>query len=184
MTVPQGTYAGKGAVEDASAAMAWMRDSAGLYNIEASRIAIGGGSAGALISQLQAYNNPPAAVAPQAVLSYLGAMYGTEGTILSGAPPAFVVASSDDPVVPFDLPLGTQAMVDQMNAVGVYNEFYVQTGVGHEVDFFGVFNGQTLLENNIDFLAHYLVPEPSTFALSALGFAALAAYRWRRRRAV
>ena len=143
-------------IEDASTAMAWMREHVAEYDIDANHIAIGGGSAGAIISLLQAYNNPPAATAPQAVLSLVGTMYGTEDSIQADGPPALVVASSDDDVVPFNAPLGTVAVVDRMNEVGVYNEFYVQTGIGHDVDFNGTFDGQTLTEHSIEFLARFL----------------------------
>jgi hypothetical protein len=63
-----------------------------------------------------------------------------------------------------------------MNAAGVYNEFYVQPGIGHDVDFNLVFGGQTLLAHNIDFLAQYLVPEPSGFVLCTLALVALACH--------
>ena len=57
--VPTGTYTINAAVEDATKAMAWMRDNAGVYNIDASRVAIGGGSAGAITALLQAYKSAP-----------------------------------------------------------------------------------------------------------------------------
>lgn len=179
--VPDGLYTINAAVEDATTAMAWMRSNAALYNVDPNRIAIGGGSAGAITSLLQAYNSPPADVAPQAVLSFLGAMYGTEETIQAGDVPAFVVASSNDDTVPFDAPLGAQATINRMNAVGVVNEFYVQE-IGHGVDFYADFGGQTLIEHNMEFLAAYLAPEPSGFVLCALAALALAALGWRRKR--
>jgi hypothetical protein len=67
-----------------------------------------------------------------------------------------------------------------MNAVGVYNEFYVQS-INHSVDFFADFGGQTLLERNVDFLAQFLVPEPSGFALLVLAGVALFGAARRRR---
>jgi hypothetical protein len=73
--------------------------------------------------------------------------------------------------VPFDAPLGTQATVNRMNAVGVYNEFYVQT-IGHNIDFEADFGGMTLFEHNLEFLAAHLAPEPSSLVL--FGLAALA----------
>jgi acetyl esterase/lipase len=174
LSQPQSGYVINAAVADANTAMGWMRDNAATYSVDTNHIAIGGGSAGAITSLLQAYSNPPAHTAPQAVLNFLGAMYGTEGMIGSGEPPAFNVASSNDTTVPFAAPLGTQATVTQMNAVGVYNEFYVQT-IGHNVDFNAMFGGQTLLKHNMDFLAAHLVPEPSTFLLAALAAVAMLA---------
>lgn len=155
---PDGTQTVNAAVEDSAKAMRWMRDNAALHHIDAKHIALGGFSAGAITALLEAYKTP-VREPPQAVLSFIGAMYGTEGTIQAGGPPAFVVASRDDTKVPFDAPLGTQAMVDRMNTVGVYNEFYVQT-IGHTVDFDAMMpDGQTLRKHNMDFLAHFLVPE-------------------------
>ena len=179
--LPQGAYTINAAVEDASLAMDWMRTNAGLYNIDPNHIGIGGGSAGAITALLQAYNNPSANVAPQAVLSFLGAMYGTEGTIQAGDVPAFVVASSNDATVPFDAPLGMQATIDRMNEVGVYNEFYVQN-IGHGVDFFADFGGKTLLDRNMEFLAAVLVPEPSSLVLGTLATIALLAFARSKRR--
>lgn len=177
---PQGAYTINAAVEDASLAMSWMRASAGLYNIDPNRIGIGGVSAGAITAMLLAYNSPSADVAPQVVLSYLGAMYGTEGTIQAGDAPAFVVASSNDSVVPFDAPLGIQTSIDRMNEVGVYNEFYVQS-IGHDVDILADFGGKSLLERNMDFLAQVLVPEPPSWILSGFAIVALLAFARNRR---
>jgi acetyl esterase/lipase len=143
-------------VQDATTAMTWMRTNAAQYGIDPAHVALGGGSAGAIISLLQAYHNPPASAAPQVVVSFLGAMFGTEQSIQAGDPPAFVVASSDDDIVHFNPPLGTVAAVDQMDQVGVYNEFYVQTGVGHDVDFEAEFDGKPLAEHNLEFLAKFL----------------------------
>jgi acetyl esterase/lipase len=169
--VPQGIYTINAAVEDATTAMAWMRSSAETYNIDANHIAIGGVSAGAITALFQAYNNPPMNGAPQAVVSFAGAMYGTYETIQAGAAPAFVVHSNNDTVVPFDAPLGAAAMVDQMNRVGVYNEFYIQS-VGHAVNPNQVFDGKTVIQHNMDFLAQFLVPvvpEPATLVLLVWG---------------
>ena len=156
--IPEGVYAMNAAIEDATTAIAWMRTNANAYNVDASHIALGGASLGAHITHLQAFNSPPSGVAPQAVLSFLGAMYTAEDIIQIDAPPALVMASSDDPAVPFDPPFGTQAMVDRMNAAGVYNEFYVQTR-GHHLDFSDDFDGKTLLEHMAEFLGRFLVPD-------------------------
>jgi acetyl esterase/lipase len=167
---PQTSYTINAGIEDAAKAIGWMRASAATYNIDPNHIAIGGASAGAFNSLAHAYYNTDPNLAPQAVLSYVGALAGAESLIQAGEVPAFVVNGAVDPLVPLSV---AQATVDQMNAAGVYNEFYVQPGVGHDVDFNLVFGGQTLLAHNIDFLAQFLVPEPSSFALCALAALAL-----------
>jgi acetyl esterase/lipase len=176
---PQGINEINAAVQDAQAAMGWMRDNAALFHIDPNRIGIGGVSAGAIDSLLEAYNNPPAQFAPAVVLDFLGSMYGTAGVIHAGDPPAFVVHGTVDTTVPFS---GDQAVVNQLNAVGVYNEFYPEPGLGHTVDFTQINNGNTLLENNMLFLAHELagVPEPSSLVLAAMGLLALLSLSRRR----
>ena len=165
-----GANAINAAIQDAEAAMGWMRDNATSLHVDASRIAIGGVSAGAITSLLEAYNNPPAHDAPTAVLDFLGSMYGSEGTIQAGDAPAFIFHGNADTQVPFS---GDVAVANQLTAVGVYNEFYVGQGLGHNLDtttFNLVYGGETLFQHNIDFLAnHLLVPEPPSGLLAALG---------------
>ena len=176
---PQGVSAVNAAVADATKAMLWMRANAGLYGFDAERIGIGGASAGAVTSLLQAYNNPAASAAPKVVLSYLGSLYDSEDSIQPDAAPAFIVGGLLDDTVP---PSGSTDIADRMNAVGVYNELYMQVGVGHDVDFFQVFGDKTLLEHNMDFLATYLVPEPASWLLGASALFALVAVARRNRR--
>ena len=159
------------AISDSKKAMVWMRDNAATYHIDPNKIGIGGVSAGAITALLEAYNNPPAASAPKVVLDFLGSMYGTEGTIHAGAPPAFIVHGTADPTVPFS---GDQAVANRLAAVGVYREFYPQAGLGHTFDPNAVTNGETLMQHNLDFLRNQLlVPEPATWLLAAMGLLAL-----------
>ena len=167
--------------KNAQAAMAWVRSNAATYDINPARIAIGGVSAGAITSLLEAYNNPPPIAAPVAVLDFLGSMYGTQGVIQPGAPPAFIFHGDADTQVPFS---GDVAVASQLTAVGVYNEFYEGQGIGHELDttvFNLMFGNETLLQHNIDFLDAHLVPEPSSFLLGTIAsLAMLAVVRLRR----
>ena len=115
------------------------------------------------------------------MLDFLGSMYGTEGVIHAGAPPAFMFHGDQDPQVPFD---GDVAVANQLTAVGVYHEFYIGQGIGHELDeyVFGLpFGNATLLEHNIDFLANYLVPEPGSVVLAGMAGIALVFARRRSR---
>jgi acetyl esterase/lipase len=168
------------AVHDAEAAMTWLRTNAATYGVDPNRIGIGGASAGGITAELVGYNDLPAHTAPTVVLDFLGSMYGTQGVIHAGAPPAFMFHGDADTQVPFD---GDLAVSNQLTAVGVYHEFYRGVGIGHELDTTVLnmqYGNESLLQHNIDFLANHLVPEPSTVVLAAIGFA-LAGFAVRRR---
>jgi acetyl esterase/lipase len=158
------------AVQDADAAMAWVKNNAAAYHIDPNKIGIGGVSAGAITAELVGYNDSPPHITPTVVLDFLGSMYGTQGVIHAGAPPAFMFHGNADTQVPF---AGDQAVADQLTAVGVYHEFYVGQGIGHELDqtvFNLTFGNETLLEHNIEFLAnHLLALEPSSIVLASMG---------------
>jgi acetyl esterase/lipase len=177
---PQSSWTINAGIEDAAKAIAYMRDNAGTYDVDTNRIGMGGASAGAINSLAHAYNNPIAHEAPQVVLSYVGALIGAESLLdASDDVPAFVVNGDADPLIPIIAP---NTMVSQMNTQGIYNEYYVQPGVGHTVDFNLVFDGDTLAERNVYFLAQYLAPEPSSLTLAALAALAFAAVARRRSR--
>lgn len=180
LPVPQGYNAVNAAVNDATKAMQWMHDNAATYGFDPNRIGIGGASAGAVTALLQAYNNPAADVTPKVVLSYLGSMYGSEGSIQPGDAPAFIVAGATDTTVP---PADSTSLANQLTALSIDNELFMQPGIGHTVDFFKLYDGLPLIQHNINFLATHLVPEPGTLALAVLGsLAVVAAGRQARRR--
>jgi acetyl esterase/lipase len=158
------------AVSDATKAMQWMHDNAATYGFDANRIGIGGASAGAVTALLQAYNSPAAEVTPKVVLSYLGSMYGSEGSIQPGDAPAFIVAGALDTTVPPD---HSNILANQLTTLGIPNTMIMQPGIGHTVDFFKLYDGLPLIQHNIDFLATYLVPEPGALALAVLGLVAV-----------
>lgn len=181
LPVPQGYNAVNAAVNDATKAMQWMHDNAAMYGFDPNRIGIGGASAGAVTALLQAYNNPASDVTPKVVLSYLGSMYGSEGSIQPGDAPAFIVAGATDDTVP---PAHSTILANQLTSLSIPNELFMQPGIGHTVDFFKLYDGLPLIQHNINFLATHLVPEPGTLLLAALGCLALvAAGRTSRRRA-
>ena len=140
------------AVQDAETAIGWMRDNAATYHIDPDRIAIGGFSAGAITSLMEAYNIPPARYAPTAVLDFSGGMYGSEGTIQAGAPPAFVLHGTADSTVPY---VQATNLVNRLNAVGVYNYFPFKGGGFPQNKFKWVHrqNPKTIYQNNINFLS-------------------------------
>jgi acetyl esterase/lipase len=167
------------AVQDADTAMAWVRSNASTYNIDPNRIGIGGASAGGITAELVGYNNFPGQITPSVVLDFLGSMYGTQGAIQPGAPPAFMFHGDADTQVPY---AGDVAVAAQLTNVGVYHEFYVGQGIGHELDTTVLnltYGNETLLQHNIDFLATHLVPEPASLRLMVIGGAGLLLLRAR-----
>lgn len=180
LPVPNGYNAVNAAVNDATKAMQWMHDNAATYGFDPNRIGIGGASAGAVTALLQAYNNPAADVTPKVVLSFLGSMYGSQSSIQPGDAPAFIVAGATDNVVP---PADSAILANELTSRGIHNELFIQPGVGHTVDYFKLYDGLPLIQHNINFLATYLVPEPSAMFLAVLGsLAVLAAARKTARR--
>jgi acetyl esterase/lipase len=173
--VPAGYAWINAAFQDSMKAMTWMTTNGGAYGIDTARVALGGYSAGAITSLLEAYNEPPASAMPTVMMSFMGNMYGTEGVIDGDDPPAFIVHGTNDASQYYP---SAVAMANQMTAVGVYNEFNTIVGGTHalNINTFNLVmpNGNTILENNMLFLANYLVPEPSGLVLAACGALAMA----------
>jgi acetyl esterase/lipase len=170
LPMPAGLDAVNAAVYDASKAMNWLIANASTYGVDPNHIALGGFSAGAVTSLIQGYLASPAMPSPQAVLSFSGSLYGTEAVLSGDLPPAFIVHGTADTTVPFS---GSQAVADKLTSLGVYNEFYVQPGVGHTTNFNLVTNGETLFDHQIDFLRTFLVPEPSSVLLAGIALASV-----------
>jgi acetyl esterase/lipase len=119
-----------GARDDAAMAIAWLRANAATYGVDATRIAVGGSSAGAItaIQVGQTLNipgsPPPAASQVSAVLAMSGCSYVGSSVDAFDAPIA-VLASGGDPLVPFACSVAT---VNAAEAVGtpVLRNFYEQ----------------------------------------------------------
>lgn len=170
------------AYNDSLTAMNWMLANAASLDIDASRVAIGGYSAGAGIALAEAYYDPPVSGNPKAVLDFMGGLAGGESVLTeTNLPPAFIVHDPLDPVAPF---YWDANLAVKLTELGVYYEFWMPTGVGHNLNLTTLNqvmpNGKTLLENNLLFLATHIVPEPSTFVLSAVGLVGLTLLGWRR----
>ena len=73
------------AVHDADVAMAWVKNNAATYHIDADKIGIGGALAGGITAELVGYNDSPPHITPTVVLDFLGSMYGTQGVIHAGS---------------------------------------------------------------------------------------------------
>jgi hypothetical protein len=164
-------------IEDLGAAMAWTRANATTYGIDPNKIAAGGGSAGGINALLHTYNNPAAASAPRAVVAFVATMYGNYNLIDAGEPPAFLLNSVTDLIIPYNPDVAS--MTARLSSVGIYNEPWIQDlGFGvHDVEWDYLLNGETVLERTKDFLAYRLagvpVPEPSAVLLATIGGVAI-----------
>ena len=94
------------ALEDAQAAVRWLRSKASTYGVDTSRIAIGGSSAGAITAVNVGYQSSEDATSSvRAALSLSGA--NILGHITPGDAPALMLHGTDDHTVPYAWATGT-----------------------------------------------------------------------------
>jgi acetyl esterase/lipase len=144
------------AQHDAQAAVRWLRAHAATYRIDTDRIAIGGGSAGAITSLLVSWraNDPgdsgnpgyPSNVA--AAVSQSGGV-PVGGFIDAGEPPAIFFHGTEDQVVPFAW--AAQNAATMFYDKGIYTVFQAFEGEGH-----GVGQPQLLNEQSSYFLYYVM----------------------------
>lgn len=119
-----------GARDDAAMAISWLRAHATTYGIDATRVAVGGSSAGAItaihVGQTlnSAGNPPPAASQVSAVLAMSGCNY-VDGSIDAFDAPVAISASGGDPLVPFACSVAT-ANAAAATGTPVLRNFYEQ----------------------------------------------------------
>jgi len=125
-----------GAMEDARAAVRWLRAHSVKYRIDPEKIAIGGGSAGAFTSLLVAYDeaagegesgNPGYSSKVSAVVDFWGGL--PEVSVMNaGGPPLLIIHGTEDAVVPFRL---AENLAKRAKEVGILCEFHPLEGEGH-----------------------------------------------------
>jgi acetyl esterase/lipase len=116
------------AEQDAATAVKWVKAHASGYNVDPTRIAIGGSSAGAITALNVGYSrteDPDAAV--RAAVSLSGAHLAVN-TIDSGDAPALLFHGTADPLVPYATATAT---VDQAQAAGIDVFLTTWEGDGH-----------------------------------------------------
>jgi len=182
-------------IEDALAAHQWLIANATSWSIDPSRIAVGGGSAGAIIAVELAIalddHGILGAPSPAAVIDLWGMAWPLPASDLeSGEPPIFSVHGELDTRVPFAQAV---ALRDRALQVGVPFEFHPIPGAGHgfaEIDVFAVEAepGVTLFDRAVEFLWVHLelapaaeVPALSSPAAAVL-IVAIACFAARRRK--
>ncbi|MFN8574790.1 MAG: alpha/beta hydrolase [Gemmatimonadaceae bacterium] len=141
------------AMEDAGMALEWLRRNASRYSVDPSRVAIGGGSAGAAAAMLLTYTGlvpvPPAAV----VVDLWGSMDAYVDTMRSGAPPIIIIHGMFDPTVSI---ANARAIVARARAVGIPFAFLPLQSQGHPQDLSAAVQGESLYQHVVNFLFTYL----------------------------
>jgi acetyl esterase/lipase len=146
----------RAAINDAGTATKWLIDHADEYQIDTSRIAVGGGSAGAITSLMLAYKTPPEGVEKPkiaAVIDLWGSLYQSVNDIDAGEPPVLIIHGTQDQVVKYS---GAEDIVRRCKAVGVTCELYAIEGAGHGVPLGREYEGVALNQRIADFLLTHL----------------------------
>lgn len=122
------------AMEDAQAAVRWLRKNASTYGIDPAKIVIAGSSAGAITTLDAAYmngagtsGNPGFSSQVSAVVDLWGGLSDINA-MQAGSPPLLIVHGTLDTTVPYALAL---QLVARAQAVGVPYEFHPIAGEGH-----------------------------------------------------
>lgn len=145
-TLPQAMEAAR---EDLARAVEHVVAKSEDYEIDPERIAVGGGSAGAITALIATYGRDRSPRRPRAVVSLWGGMYGQESALRRGDPPALLVHGTADKTVPFAqaesiTAAGRKAGVDVV-LLGVPNG-------GHTLPLAQRYQGRTILDSVTAFL--------------------------------
>lgn len=157
------------AINDATLAVVDARSDVGLYNIDPSRIAIAGASAGAISAFGVGYQELGAAAEVGAVMGLWGTIDdplqpGLQTDVLSefdaNDPPLFLTVGTNDLVVGGALFYEANvAMANHAQQIGLPHEFFPLAGAGHGAwsDYYDdVVDGKTVFEHSVDFLYEHL----------------------------
>ena len=135
--------------EDLGRALDHVVARAAAYGVDAARVAVGGGSAGAITALLAAYGPDRVRVRPRAVIDLWGGMYGREGSLRAGDPPVLVVHGTADRTVPYSQ---AEALVAAARRVGVSTELVRVENGGHTLGLDQVVAGRTIRQSVREFL--------------------------------
>jgi len=135
--------------EDLGRALDHVVARAAAYGVDASRVAVGGGSAGAITALLATYGPDRVRVQPRAVIDLWGGMYGREGSLQAGDPPVLVVHGTADRTVPY---AQAESLVAAARRVGVTAELVRVENGGHTLGLDQVVAGRTIRQSVREFL--------------------------------
>lgn len=126
------------AMHDAKAAVRYFRKYAGQWRIDTSKIALVGGSAGAITALHATYLTEPEYEGDSgnegyssnvsACIDLWGGLYDNVSKIDAGEPPVCIIHGTDDPGIPFSEALNISK---RCNEVSVYCELHPLEGEGH-----------------------------------------------------
>lgn len=137
------------AQEDLGRAVAHVVERAATYGVDPDRIAVGGGSAGAITALLATYGTKRMPHRPRAVVALWGGMYGQETSIRAGDPPMVLVHGTADRTVPF---AQSEAIAAAARRVGVEAVLVRIENGGHTLPLDQPFAGKTIQESTRAFL--------------------------------
>ena len=145
-TLPKAMEAAR---EDLARAVKHIVANSKTYGIDPDRLAVGGGSAGAITVLLATYGEDRSVPKPKAVVSLWGGMYGQERDIKAGDPPVLLVHGTADKTVPF---VQSESIVTASRKVGVDAVLLRIENGGHTLPLNQRFQGRTISESVTDFL--------------------------------
>lgn len=145
-TLPQAMEA---AQEDLARAVKYVVANSKTYAIDPDRLALGGGSAGAITALLATYGEHRSVRQPKAVVSLWGGMYGQESAIKPGDPPVLLVHGTADKTVPF---AQSQSIATASRKAGVDAVLLRIENGGHTLPLNQRFQGRTIIESVTEFL--------------------------------
>jgi acetyl esterase/lipase len=122
------------AVEDALKGLAWLRENSASLHIDASKIFIGGGSAGGILGSNLCFNSRPGDENDKAGIIGFVNLWGSPGknwgeiSVDRHSPPTIIVHGTEDQLVDYQ---NSVELVEKLTAAGVKNELVTIEGAGH-----------------------------------------------------
>jgi len=139
----------RAAQEDLNRAVEHVAAESKSYAIDPERLAVGGGSAGAITALMATYGEFRLTRRPKAVVSLWGGMYGQEKAIKAGDPPVLLVHGTADRTVPF---AQSESIATAARKVRIDSVLLRIENGGHTLPLNLRFQGRTILESVTEFL--------------------------------
>jgi acetyl esterase/lipase len=141
------------AIEDAGTALMWLHDNADRYRIDGGRVAVGGGSAGAITTLFLVYQFGDEKYPVRAVLDLWGGLYDNVSSIDRGDPPLIIIHGTEDELVPIQLAKDIERRAGE---VGVDCVLLTMEGAGHGLPLDSEHGGVTMYDHIAAFFYRHL----------------------------